>query len=235
MEEIRARASRILAEAVDLPPDASGWAGGTLAGAVVGGMLLGPLGMLLGASAGGNLATSGPSVVTRDKKLEALGVDADVRKSVEQSQRDCEEGQSAVQSATRARDSARSFAATLARDRDAAQLAAREAVETGDDDAARTYLASRLSLDDRVARAEDQLTEAQKRLALAAQNLEFFNERARDLEDLVARTICATDDRKRGIDLDDDLDDGASSFAPRDPLLDRFKALEDQEQSSKSS
>mmetsp|Transcript_23925 Transcript_23925/g.94924 ORF Transcript_23925/g.94924 Transcript_23925/m.94924 type:complete len:332 (-) Transcript_23925:866-1861(-) len=230
-DDIRARARRILEGEADASiADAEageGRAKGAIAGAVIGGFLGGPLGLLLGANVGASMS-SGTSAAQRSyrAKLEALGVDADVLRQVEDVANDVRECEAAVQAADDARASAASFVATLRRDRDAAQDAAENAVRAGDDETARTYLRSRISLDERVARAESDLTEAETRVDRAKEGLEFFKTRADDLDDLVARTVVAFDAKRRGLD-----DEGTSLLrdagpAPVDPLLEKFKALE---------
>ena len=237
MVEIRERARRILeapGEVVEEDPSNAGK--GMIAGAVVGGFLGGPLGMLLGMNVGANMATSKTGgEITAKQRLFDLGVDDDLLKSVDEAEKDIKEASEAVDAATRSRDSASSVFRTLSRDRDAAQQAAMDAVQRGDDDDARSFLASRISLDDRVQKADLRLQEANDRLSQATTNLDFFTDRNNDLRDILARTVVATYDRKQrrqsswSSSVDDSGSSSSDAFKPRDPLVEKFKRLEEKE------
>ena len=116
-------------------------------------------------------------------------------------------------------ESASAFAATLKRDRDAAQQAAERAVKDNDDDSARKYLTARIALDKRCAVAEAEAVDATQRLKRAEADVEALRARCDDLDYLVARAVVA---KSRG--------EAVSPFpgGAEDSLLARFRALEEE-------
>lgn len=210
-------AKRILARAQDTPLEAEQGLGGAVTGALVGSFLLGPLGMLMGASVGSNAGQAASAKKQMEQRLAGLGVDEEAIRNVGAAARDlaeADESRGYVQSAL---ESASAFAATLARDRDAAQAAAERAVTENDDDAARTYLKARIALDKRCAVADAEALDATSRLTRAAADVDALRVRCDELDYLVARAVVA---RSRG--------EEASPFpGAEDSLLARFRALEE--------
>ncbi|CAH0375645.1 unnamed protein product [Pelagomonas calceolata] len=211
-------AKRILARAANTPVEADQGLGGAVTGALVGSFLLGPLGMLMGA-AGSNVGQAASAKKQMEQRLASLGVDDEVIRNVGEASRDlaeADESRGYVQSAL---ESASAFAATLKRDRDAAQQAAERAVKDGDDDSARKYLTARIALDKRCAVAEAEAVDATQRLKRAEADVGALRVRCDDLDYLVARAVVA---KSRG--------EAVSPFpgGAEDSLLARFRALEEE-------
>ena len=212
-------AKRILARAANTPVDVDQGLGGAVTGALVGSFLLGPLGMLMGASVGSNVGQAASAKKQMEQRLASLGVDDEVIRNVGEASRDlaeADESRGYVQSAL---ESASAFAATLKRDRDAAQQAAERAVKDGDDDSARKYLTARIALDKRCAVAEAEAIDATSRLKRAEADVEALRARCDELDYLVARAVVA---KSRG--------ESVSPFpgGAEDSLLARFRALEEE-------
>ena len=212
-------AKRILARAANTPVDVDQGLGGAVTGALVGSFLLGPLGMLMGASVGSNVGQAASAKKQMEQRLASLGVDDEVIRNVGEASRDlaeADESRGYVQSAL---ESASAFAATLKRDRDAAQQAAERAVKDNDDDSARKYLTARIALDKRCAVAEAEAVDATQRLKRAEADVEALRARCDDLDYLVARAVVA---KSRG--------EAVSPFpgGAEDSLLARFRALEEE-------
>ena len=215
-------AKRILDRAQEAPGvDTGKQANSMLTGAFLGGFFGGPLGMMVGASLGGNLGGTMAERREAKRRLAEVGVDEDVVDQIAAAAKDLDEASQSRTYVDSALSSAASFAATLERDRDAAQKAAEGAVSSGDDDAARTYIKARLALDERVTVAKAEAADAQRRLSNLDADVAILRQRCDDLDFLLARRVVAT---ARGERTPFDVD-GASSRAD-DALLARFKNLE---------
>ena len=75
-------AKRILARAANTPVDVDKGLGGAVTGALVGSFLLGPLGMLMGASVGSNVGQAASAKKQMEQRLASLGVDDEVIRNV---------------------------------------------------------------------------------------------------------------------------------------------------------
>ena len=105
-------AKRILARAANTPVEADQGLGGAVTGALVGSFLLGPLGMLMGASVGSNVGQAASAKKQMEQRLASLGVDDEVIRNVGEASRDlaeADESRGYVQSAL---ESASAFAAS---------------------------------------------------------------------------------------------------------------------------
>lgn len=217
MVRVRSRATEILRQASG---DESDGFAEKMTGAVVGVWMGGPVGMLLGWGAGARLAESGRS---QEAKLRKLGVDPELLRQAESMTAEVADAKSAIAFAEDSRDSTKRFEETLRRDRDAAQVAAESAVSEGDDDAARTALRARISLDARLEEAAKQTRDAESRVERSKGDVVYLENRMQDIQDVIARAIVAT------VDGDSAVSQkmlGSSSLASEDPLLAKFKALE---------
>ena len=87
-------AKRILARAANTPVDVDQGLGGAVTGALVGSFLLGPLGMLMGASVGSNVGQQASAKKQMEQRLASLGVDDEVIRNVGEASRDLAEADS---------------------------------------------------------------------------------------------------------------------------------------------
>lgn len=194
---------------------------GFAGGAVLGGLLLGPFGAVFGAQLGAEFGgrqsgRGGPSP-------EELGLDKDM---VLLAQRIASELSSAVQDRERVqsvRDDARARAGQLDAEVVAKYEAAMEAVKAEHEALARTLLADKLRLQEKLDKAKLEWLKADQRCSTMDRSVSELERRALEMADLLERAKAASGRQRT------DLAAEASALGvrpPRDPLLDRFEALE---------
>lgn len=203
--------------------DAASVAGG-LGGAVLGGLLLGPFGAVFGAGLGSRW---GRREADDNAAIEELGLD---REMVELAKRVVSELASAAEDRDRVgavRTDFENRVAQLDLDVTAKYVEAMEALKRDDEDAARQALEAKLSLQGRLDRARAELAKAEQRFAALDRSVAQLEQRAMEVSRLLERARRASGSERTSLAAD------ASALGvshPKDPLLEKFEALERGEQ-----
>jgi len=202
--------------------------GETAAGAVLGGVLFGPLGVLLGASVGANVGKKRSTEESRRKEMERLGITQDMVDSAQEisvNWQRAKEAHNASQDSLRAQQS---LAQRLEVEVQELQEEAKKSVVQGDEDRARTLLLRKKQKMDRWKEILVKCSEEKERVDRMEQNIQILEQRAREVDALIRRSISAkalqnTSNAK--FLLDESVDEFSSSSF-EDPLLRKFRELE---------
>lgn len=195
------------------------------AGAILGGLLLGPLGALWGASIGANVGSSKRTEQSQRREMERMGITQDM---VDMAQELSSNLQRAMEGYNASQDSLRilqSLARRLEEDVQQLQEEAKTSLVQGDDDRARTILVRKKQIMDRWKEALLTCAEENDRLDRMKQNVLALEQRAIEVDALLRRSISAKallQDSTSTTNLNDNL----SSDSFQDPLLRKFRELE---------
>jgi DNA repair exonuclease SbcCD ATPase subunit len=169
--------------------------GGAVGGAVLGGLLLGPFGAVLGGQFGANLGSDRKRARQADAALRKQGITPEMVRMVEE----CAEGLKGAEEALRtAKDSFRLTLEEAAElDAEASELynMASAAVQSGDDDTARTYLTKRKTVQTKLEDAKRRATEAKARVARVEASVETLSSQAKKLESILKENMAAAAER----------------------------------------
>jgi len=204
------------------PKDRSGEGAvkGGIGGAVLGGLLLGPFGAVFGAQLG---ADWGRQKAGDAAAIEELGLDDEM---VQLAQQVASELAAATQDRERVESVCLDFKARaqqLEAEVDAKYAEAMEAVKAEDDGAARKALAAKQAAQGRLATVKADLQKAEQRCATMDRSLRQLERRALEVQSLLERARMASGSERTALAAEAS---GLGVSAPRDPLLDRFEALE---------
>lgn len=201
--------------------DSSGGAvTGGVTGAVLGGLLLGPFGAVFGANLGSEW---GQRRAENQAAIAALGLDNDM---IELAQRTASELADGIQSRERVRQVREDFLRQVAKlqlDVEAKYEEAKMAMEQDREDLARKALEEKLRLEGRLDAAKAELAKADQRLSVTIRNVDVLERRAEEVAQLLERASNTSGSQRTSLAAE------ASALgvvAPRDPLLDKFDALE---------
>ena len=191
--------------------------GSTATGAVLGGLLGGPFGALFGASIGDNLGARFRADRARTQALKDLGITQDMLDAAEEIGRTLEQS---VQGLAASQDSLRTQQSIARRlDTEAAELyeKAQASLEAGDEEKAKGLLYQRTQTQDQLKKVLKSCAEEKQRASRMEENVERLEERAREIEGLLNRSVSAkTLSRSEELGL---------SVSTQDPLLQKFKDL----------
>jgi len=199
---------------------AKGGAGETVAGAVLGGFLLGPFGALFGAQIGAGFGANNAQNRARKEEMERLGITDEMLASAQECGLALErsmEGLTAVQDSL---NTQQSFARILDKDADELYDKAKRAMETGDEEQAKKFLFDRTQTQKKLKEVLLQCVEAKKRLEQMESNVASIERRAKEVEALLQRTIAAKTTQKFSTE---DLSPSAFELSTEDPLLKKFR------------
>uniref|UniRef100_A0A7S2SGT9 Uncharacterized protein n=1 Tax=Eucampia antarctica TaxID=49252 RepID=A0A7S2SGT9_9STRA len=186
--------------------------GETAAGAIMGGLLLGPFGALWGASVGANFGAKNSYEQAKKEELRKMGLSddilemaRDVAMSLETSERgllSCEDSLQTMQSIARTQDNQ---CQTLYEQ-------AKELLQN-DEETARTKLLERTQIQDKMKQTLQKCVDEKRRVVQMRDNIEKLQERAAEIQSLVSRTVQANTSMPNN-----DL-----SLSKEDPLLAKFR------------
>lgn len=186
----------------------------TAGGAVLGGLLLGPLGAIFGTQLGSRW-----QVTESKKEVDDLGLDADMVKLAQSVALELAE---AMESKERLASIKEGIAARAVRLEDDVLRKAAEAMEalSESEALARKHLESKLQLQAQLTSAKAELAKALQRCAAVDRSIEQLEQRALEVAALLERARSAQGPQRLR------LADEASARMLRDPLLEKFDALE---------
>jgi len=193
---------------------------GGIGGAVLGGLLLGPFGAVFGAQLGADFNRQRAQDAAA---IDELGLDEEM---VRLAQRVAADLVAASQDRDRVgstRDDLALRAQQLEAEADAKYAEAMEAVKADDDDLARQVLGAKQAIQARLATVKADLQKAEQRCATMERNFKQLEQRAMQVNELLKRASMASASERTALAAEAS---GLSISPPRDPLLDRFDALE---------
>eukprot|EP00933_Yihiella_yeosuensis_P074496 TRINITY_DN83459_c0_g1_i1.p1 TRINITY_DN83459_c0_g1~~TRINITY_DN83459_c0_g1_i1.p1 ORF type:complete len:320 (-),score=70.66 TRINITY_DN83459_c0_g1_i1:514-1329(-) len=200
--------------------DATASVAGGVGGAVLGGLLLGPFGAVFGASLG---SSWGRKKSQDEAEIEKMGLDKDMvllaQTVASQLASVSEDRQRVVQ----IREDLLGRVATLEAEVQKKYDLASRALEQEDETLARTLLEEKLQIQGRLDSAKKELLKAQQRASTVQENEARLEQKALEVASLLKRAQLASGSQRL------DLAAEASRLSvegPRDPLLDKFDALE---------
>lgn len=188
---------------------------GALGGAILGGLLAGPFGALWGAQMGGWAGANQRANREAQEKLDRMGLSKEVLAAAAAVAKDIEEAEASLSLVRRAEASQRGLVTTLERQSDVLYQAAQDALRGSDESAARARLEERLMLKPKIASAQAELGAASQRTAALEAAMAALQEQAVRVEAMASRSVSAS------------ASVSAFDLEPEDPLLRRFKELED--------
>jgi phage shock protein A len=196
---------------------AQGGTGETLAGAVLGGMLLGPFGALFGAQIGANLGANKALEKARKEEMKRLGVTEEMLNTAQDCGLALERSIEGLKATQDSLQTQQSFAKIL--DRDASDLydKAKAALEANNEEQAKDLLFARSQVQEKLKGVLIQCAEAKKRLETMENNVAAIERRAKEVEALLQRTIAAK------VTTDLTMDSMDFSLSREDPLLKKFR------------
>jgi hypothetical protein len=190
-----------------------GGVGETAAGAIMGGLLLGPFGALWGASVGANMGAKNSYTRAKQEELQKMGLSneilemaRDVAQSLDTSERaleSCQDSLQTLQKLARTQDQR----CTTLYDK------AKELLASNDEEAARAKLLERTQIQEKTKDTLLKCVNEKKRVEQMKDNIEKLEERAAEIQALVSRTVSA----KTTSSIND------LSLSRQDPLLDKFR------------
>jgi len=193
---------------------ASGGAGETAAGAILGGLVLGPFGALFGASIGSQLGASRAVDKAKKEELARMGVTDEMLESAREMGTTLERGTEGLKATQDSLKTQQNFAKRLESDADSTYAEAKIALESNNEELARGLLLKRTQIQEKLKKTLLGCAEEKKRLAKMQDNVRAIEERAIEMETMLRRNIGAQS-----------LLDSSTQFslADEDPLLQKFR------------
>jgi len=202
-----------------------GTVAGGVGGAVLGGLLLGPFGAVFGAQLG---ASWGRDRAADEAAIEELGIDAEMVSLAQQVASELAEAQANRDRVEGIRADLAVRVAQLESDVQAKYDEAMVALEADDEAAARRALESKQSLQQRVDGMRKDLAAAEQRCETMQKRIAQLDQRAIEVANLLERAGNASGAQRAALAADAAML-STTPEAPRDPLLDKFEALEREE------
>jgi phage shock protein A len=175
------------------------------------------LGILFGAQIGANLGAKGATDRARKEEMDRLGVTQEMLDTAEECGLALQQSMEGLKATQSSLDTHQSLARRL--DRDATELyeKAKEAMASGNEEAARTALLRRNENQEKFKKVLKLCAEEKKRFEMMERNVGAIEQRALEVESLLQRTIGA---KARQASSFADL-----SLSVEDPLLKKFRDL----------
>lgn len=197
--------------------------GETAAGAILGGLLLGPFGALFGASIGSNIGAKNAVNDARKKEMERLGISQEMLDSANEigiALDRCFEGLKATQDSLQTQQR---FARRLDTDANEIYDKAKEAISRSDEELARKLLLDRQQILDKLKQVLKNCADERKRIEQMESNVAALELRAMEMDSLLRRTVGAkavsdSASLSSSIDVETSL-----SLSTEDPLLKKFR------------
>lgn len=193
---------------------AKGGAGETVAGALLGGLLLGPFGALFGAQIGAGFGANNAIDRAKKEEMQRLGITQEMLDTAQECGLALERSMEGLKATQDSLQTQQSFARVL--DREATDLyeKAKKALEENNEEKARDLLFERSKTQDKLKDVLLQCAEAKKRLEQMETNVASIERRAKEVEALLQRNIAAKTTQDLSMDF---------SLADEDPLLKKFR------------
>jgi hypothetical protein len=202
--------------------------GETAAGAILGGLLMGPLGALWGASIGANVGAKRSMEQAKRQEMERLGISqemVDMAQDISISLQRAMEGYRVSQDSLRIQQS---LAQRLEAEVQELQEGAKRAIIQGDEERAREILLRKKNKMDRWKEILLKCAEEKDRAERMKENVEALEQRAIEVDALIRRSVSAKalQDTSNSRFLLEDTTSEVPSASFEDPLLRKFRELE---------
>lgn len=190
--------------------------GETAAGAILGGLVLGPFGALFGASIGSSLGSSRAVDQAKKEELDRMGITEEMLDSAREMGTALERGVEGLKATQDSLRTQQNFAARLDADAERVYDEAKDALGNSDEERAKELLLKRVDIQEKLKKTLINCAEEKKRLEKMEENVRAIEERAIEMETLMKRNIGAKA-----------LMDSSNPFtlADEDPLLQKFRDL----------
>ena len=190
--------------------------GETLAGAVLGGLVLGPFGALFGASLGSSLGQGRAIDEAKQKELDRLGITQEMLVAAREVGVALERAMEGLEATEDSLVTQQKFAKRLNANVEELMEKAQVALTDGKEDVARDFLFQKREVQEKLKKSLISCAEEKKRLETMKANVRSIEGRAVEMEALMKRNMGAKA-----------LMDSSSTFAleVEDPLLKKFKDL----------
>jgi hypothetical protein len=195
---------------------AQGGMGETVAGAVLGGLLLGPFGALFGAQLGSKVGAVNAVDKAKNEEMARLGVSDEMLKMAEEIGTALERSLEGFKASQDSIETQQSLARRLDVNANELYEKAKIAMVSTNEEQAKKLLLDRQMVQEKLKKVLLTCADEQKRLSKMRSNVDALEQRAMEIESLLARTIGAKA-----------LKDSSSQFSlsQEDPLLQKFRDM----------
>mmetsp|Transcript_7243 Transcript_7243/g.10236 ORF Transcript_7243/g.10236 Transcript_7243/m.10236 type:complete len:258 (-) Transcript_7243:2656-3429(-) len=194
-----------------------GGGGEALAGAVLGGLVLGPFGALFGAQMGANMGSVRAVDRARKEEMEKMGITPDMLEAAEEIGAALERSMEGLTASRDSLETQQRFARRLDMDSNNLYEKAKAAMAASNEDEARKWLMEREMIQGKLKKALLNCAEEKKRLGMMERNVEALEQRALEVDSLLRRSV--------GAKTLQDTTTGQLSLSDEDPLLQKFKDI----------
>lgn len=195
-----------------------------LGGAVIGGLIGGPFGLLLGIGAGNSLANEQAAA----KEMEKLGLNKKIIAEAQALAKTLQDAQAASEAALDARETTRLRALSLDKKYEELQEQALEALRGGDDDTARDNLREKAQVETQRSNAVGDFKTARDRCERIDADISVLKGKVEEFDALILRSARQAQGGGAG-SFEYDMPTSLAADAPsRDPLLEKFAEMERQ-------
>jgi len=197
----------------------SGGTGETIAGAVLGGLVLGPFGALFGASVGSNFGARSAVDKAKKEELNRMGITEDMLTAAREIGSALENANEGLKATQDSLTTQQEFARRLDADAERVYNRAKMALSDKDEDEAKDLLYQRQKINEKLMKSLESCKQEKKRLAQMEDNVRSIEERSIEIESLLRRSIGAKSLQESSDQLllqDNDFED---------PLLKKFKDM----------
>lgn len=196
---------------------AQGQGGGEMAaGALLGGLLLGPFGMLFGANIGANIGSKNAFSKARKEEMERLGISQDMLDAAQEIGVALQQSTEGLEATRNSLQTQQSLARSFDRESEELYTKAKAMLTSGDEEGARSILLKRTNVQEKLKKVLVLCGEEKRRLEQMESNVDALKQRALEIESLLNRTVGAKARQDSFMDF---------SLESQDPLLQKFKDM----------
>lgn len=197
-----------------------------LGGAVIGGIIAGPFGMLLGIGAGNSFANQ----KTAETEMQRMGMSKELIAEAQKLAQTLQDAQAASKASVDARETLKQRSLSLDQTYEQLQDRARECLKDGDEDGARAALQDRQKVGKQRDDAVLEFRAARERVERIDRDVSVLKQKVEDFDALILRSARAQQQQQvQGNSFEYEVPPSVAAEMPltqQDPLLDRFAKLE---------
>ena len=186
------------------------------AGALLGGLLLGPFGMLFGANIGANIGSKNAFSKARKEEMERLGISQDMLDAAQEIGVALQQSTEGLEATRNSLQTQQSLARSFDRESEELYTKAKAMLTSGDEEGARSILLKRTNVQEKLKKVLVLCGEEKRRLEQMESNVDALKQRALEIESLLNRTVGAKARQDSFMDF---------SLESQDPLLQKFKDM----------
>lgn len=209
-----------LEDEIDYNSRRKGQGGGTgevAAGAILGGLILGPFGALFGAQLGAQVGAKNSIDRARQEEMERLGITQDMLDASQEIGLALEQSMEGLQASRASLDTLQQFARRLEQSVEGTYDRAKREIAAGNEGEARNYLLEKQRLQEKLVATLKACAAEKSRYSKMELNVVALEERAMEMETLLRRTVGAKTIQNTSLQQYS-LQDG-------DPLLQKFRDM----------